>query len=322
MNSTLDDEENQSFCNKFYMVYDNYIEISILIIGIILNFICVIIFYKLMRNSSQNDNLNKYLLIKSIVDTLMYVHIMVIKSISLSKANKPYLYQVFRLIFFRYVLFILELMSMFLEIVSILNRYFTFTKINKRFEKFGFKSAMFLMSIYSFGFYAYRFFDEQIELVVDVKTNSTSYKLNSNKLDGISIIFDYIHSIVRDGICVLLIFILNILTLIKLKKVMKKKMNLQSKSIYKDKRLNETGFRLTKMVVATASITFFGHILTLIEYIFVNVIYIDDCFSAFSSFTFFSCNSFNFVLYYYFNLNFKRLFLSFVSYKNLFKLKC
>ena len=286
------------------------------IIGAVFNSICIIIFYKLIRNSTKKDNLNKYLFIKSIFDTLTYTVVIATQTATLLKLDKSYVYQVIYLIFYKYFKTSFEVMSMFLDIVSILNRYFTLTRINKKFENFGFKSAVFLLSIYSFGFYAYKFFNEQIELVVDDKTNATAYKLNSNKLNGINTIFDYMHSTVRGGICVSLIFILNILTYIKLRKVMKNKMVLQSRSVYKEKKLSQTGFRLTKMVVATSSITFFGQILSITSF---NGINLDNCFTAFRSFTFFSCNSFNFVLYYFFNLNFKRIFQSIMSLENIFK---
>ena len=321
MNSTFGNNEYDSFCYNFSLIYYNYIKTPILIIGTIANIICVAIFYKLIRNSTQNDNLNKYLLIKSIADTYISIQPLITKLFNLSKSDKSYFYQVFNLIFFNYFLVISELMSMFLEVASILNRYFTFTKINKKLEKIGFKSAVIFMLVYSFGFYSYKFFDLKISSVVDYKTNETYFKLNTNKLGGIGIILGYIHSTVRDGICVLLLFILNILTLIKLRKVMKKKANLQSKSLAKDKKATKTGFRLTMMVVATTTITFFNVVLMIIKYANINVINSNDCFLAFISFTFFMCNSVNFVLYFYFNLNFKRIFLSVIYFKNIFRCK-
>ena len=321
MNSTFQNSQNYSICNNLLTVYNSYIKVLIGVIGTVLNFICIVIFYKLIRNSTQKDNLNKYLLIKSIADTLTYVIIMT-QSASLSTAHKNYAYQVIYLIVNRYLLFVFELISMFLEIASILNRYFAFTRINKKLEKIGFKAVVSFMLIYSFGFYVYKFFDEKIERATNINTNETYYKIAINTLGDISFVLGYIHSTVRDGICVLLILILNILTLIKLRKMMKNKMHLQSKSLSSDKKLNQTGIRLTKMVVATASITFFGRVLTFIKYITVNLINSNDCFSAFSNCSFFACNLFNLVLYYYFNLNFKKIFLAYLSYKNLSKCKC
>ena len=318
MNSTLENNEYDSFCFKLFAIYSNYMELSIGIIGTILNFICTFIFYKLIRNSNQKDNLNKYLLVKSIADTYISIDVMVIRSINLFKSDKSFVYQIFNLIFLRYIVLAFELISMFLEIASILNRYFTLTRVNKKFENIGFKTKVCIMVVYSFGFYTYRFFDEQIESYTDVNSNQTFYKLTINKLDSISIILGYIHSTVRDGICVLLIFILNILTLIKLRKMLKNKKHFQFTNASKEKQ-EQFELRLTKMIIGTTSITFFGHILTFIEYITVNVINSNNCFSTFSSFTFFACNSFNFVLYYFFNLNFKRVFLSIISYKNMFK---
>ena len=255
MNSTFQNSQNYSFCNNLLTIYNSYIKVLIGVIGTVLNFICIIIFYKLIRNSTQKDNLNKYFLIKSIADTLTYVIIMT-QSASLSTAHKNYAYQVIYLIVNRYLLFAFELISMILEIASILNRYFAFTRIHKKLEKIGFKAVVSFMLIYSFGFYVYKFFDEKIERATNINTNETYYKIAINTLGDISFVLGYIHSTVRDGICVLLILILNILTLIRLRKMMKNKKHLQSKSLSSDKKLNQTGIRLTKMVVATASITF------------------------------------------------------------------
>ena len=316
MNSTFG---NKDFCSYLYSIYYDYIKTVNGIIGTVLNFICAVIFYKLIRNSTKKDNLNKYLFIKSIFDTLTYVVVIATQTATLSKSDKSYEYQVIYLILYKYILTSFELMSMFLEIASILNRYLAFSRVNKKLESFVFKFLIWIIVAYSFGFYVYRFFDEKIEKSSVNKLNETSYKLTGKRLGGISFILDCIHSTVRDGIFVFLILILNILTLIKLRKVMKNKMLLQSKSIYKDKKLGQTGFRLTKMVVATSSITFFGHILTIISYSGINVINSNNCYTTFRSFTFFSCNSFNFVLYYFFNLNFRRILVSLISHINTFK---
>ena len=218
MNSTFQNSQNYSFCNNLLTIYNSYTKVLIGVIGTVLNFICIVIFYKLIRISTQKDNLNKYLLIKSIADTLTYVIIMT-QSANYSNSDTSLVYQVFDLIFFRYGLFVSVLISMFLEIASILNRYFTFTRINKKLDKVGFKAVVSFILIYSFGFYVYKFLDEKIEMATNVKTNQTYYKIAINKLGNISIILGYIHSTVRDGICVILILILNILTYIKLRKV-------------------------------------------------------------------------------------------------------
>ena len=318
MNETLEQNESYSFCYHL-LNFNNLIIISMSVVGTILNAICIIVFHILIRNTIQKDNLNRYLLIKSIVDTFIYILIIVIKSVNILKADKSFAYQVFNLIFFRYVSVALDLLSMFLEIASILNRYFAFTRMSKNFNKIGFKAIASFMLVYSFGFYFYRFFDEKIEAVTDYHSNETFFQLQNNKLGNLGIIFAYIHSVVRDGVCVLLIFILNILILLKLRKLVKNKKLLQSNTKLKDNKINKTGFRLTVMVFLTASIIFFGHILTLINYININGLRSNSCFLTFSITTFYACNLFNFILYFYFNLNFKKVFLAFTSNKNIFK---
>ena len=151
MNSTFENNENDSFCFKLFTIYSNYIELSVGMIGTILNFICALIFCKLIRNSNQTDNLNKYLLLKSIADSYISIDVMVTRSVNFFKIANSYAYQVFYFIFLRYIVLAFELISMFLEIASILNRYFKMTRVNKKFKNIGFKTKVCLMVVYSFG---------------------------------------------------------------------------------------------------------------------------------------------------------------------------
>ena len=98
MNSTLGNNQSYSFCSNLYKFYNIHIRVSIGVVGTILNFICIVIFYKLIRNSTQKDNLNKYLFIKSIFDTLTYI-IIIAQSANYSNSDTSLVYQVFDLIF-------------------------------------------------------------------------------------------------------------------------------------------------------------------------------------------------------------------------------
>lgn len=319
MNFSEENEPN-SFCNILSDIYFIYIELLIGIIGTLLNLFCIIIFFKLVRSINTNDNLLKYLFIKSIIDTFLSLLIITLNVIEkVYHEETSFVYQVFSMLFFSYIPLVCELVSMLLEVASILNRYGALKNSLRSYSaKIGFKTKISLMFAYSSAFYAYKLFDEKIisETIINKNQTQITYTIQKNNLGNVAIILGYIHSSVRDGLCVLLILALNVLSFVELRKIMKNKKNIQ---LNKKEKTLKAELRLTMMIIATTSATFFGHILMFIRYMRVTFLNSNACFIVFSEFTFWSCNAFNFILYFYFNLNFKKTFLAFLFIFNLGK---
>ena len=312
--------ENSSFCQTIFYITEDYISPSLGFVGTILNMLSFVIYVMILRSTTQNhkDHLFKYLLVKSIADTYVSVYVF-LNAITkkISSINEKYGYRIFELIVFDYLVFVFELISMLLEVASIFNRFKIFTKTFKLFDKINFKIVIILMFMYSFGFYIHVFFNHLIvkNFKLD-KSNITIffYSVNQKGLGELDTIFGYIHSSVRDVLCVFLILILNIILMIKMRNFIKHK-----KAIVGNQAKSEqVELKLTSMVIGTTSMTFFGHILTFIEYLKIENITSNECFKAFSDLAFWICNAFNFVLYFYFNLYFRKTFLLFIQ---KFKLK-
>ena len=247
MNLTLNETPSHDiFCATTRVIYEVYIEITIGFIGIILNLFNIIVFFILVRDKHHRDDLFKYLFVKSLVDTYLSLYVFIFQIFDRIKFQQERIlvFQIFYLVVFIYFAFAFELLSMFLEVVSIWNIYRTFG--NKGNRKTRFKLAIYMMVLYSFGFYVYKLVDYRIEPELVNNSTETIYKINGKKLGQLSIIFGYIHSITRDGICVLLIFILNMLILVKMKRVILRKKTLKQRdNVIERGKVDRTELRLS-----------------------------------------------------------------------------
>jgi hypothetical protein len=191
-----------------------------------------------------------------------------------------------------------------LEVAATFNRYRALKFQLKIFDKIQFKFVIAGMFVYSFGFYVYKLVS--IQVVPNSQKNNTEYQYYSTDLDDK---MGYMHTIVRDGLCVLAIILLNILTMYELKSILMKKSVLKNASNNNDKTRN-VDKRLTLMVICMSAITFIGHSLELIEYFSSRDSFFNRnlCFITAKKLLFWLSYQINFFAYYFFNLKFKQSF--------------
>ena len=75
----------------------------------------------------------------------------------------------------------------------------------------------------------------------------------------------YIHTTLRDGLCVLIIIVLNVLTVIQIRNMLSKKKILTKGS--KSERVQNAETRLTLMVFTMSTLTFIGHGFNFVAYV-------------------------------------------------------
>ena len=295
-----------SFCTQIYKNHSFYWELIMPIFSVILNFACMLVFIRLIRSQRQKDDLFKYFLAKSIVDTYLSA-IFILNNFfnnELTLFNQFFLLKQLYLIFGIYFSFALQLTSMFLEVASSFNRYRMLTNTFHAMNKISYKLVIFFMFAYSFMFYVYKFYEVKVQASLLDENNVTVYMYASVSAK-LSKSLGYVHSFVRDGICVLVIIVLNVLTVYEMRKmILRKKILVRRPSRAKAARA-ET--RLTLMVLTISSISIVAHGLLITYYMSPRDSFFQSntCFEA-VSFLFYSFSyEINFFLYYFFNTNFK-----------------
>jgi hypothetical protein len=300
-------------------LYSN-IKLSVSICGFFLNLINIIVFFNIANSKqSSNANLFKYLLTKSICDFYILgfgVGFGVIDSYFKTQIQKYYAICIFRFIFDEYLCFVFQLISMFCEVASSFNRYRSIANRFQFLNKFSFKFKLILMVSYSVLFYVYKFFQKNCATYKTVNSTSLYYKLehysyflHSPQDYALSII----HSVIRDGICSLIIIILNIFIFSFMRKVFTNKIefnkngsknnNLQAKKIERSQK------NLIYMVFTTSFFTLIGHLLMFIYYLPIQLLRFNNCLRSFSLLFFYLGFSISFFSYFCFNLHFKRFIL-------------
>ena len=160
-----------------------------------------------------------------------------------------------------------------------------------------------LSCVYSFGFYSYKFISLQ---VVESSNNISTdgYVVQTEEIDKT---MGYIHTTLRDGLCVLLIIVLNILTVIQIRNMLSKKKNLTKGS--KSERVQNAETRLTLMVFTMSTLTFIGHGFNFVAYVNPknNFFWANGCYRTLKYVLFWYSYEINFFFYYFFNLNFQKI---------------
>ena len=277
MNETFNDDMTNTFCSEIFYSYQKYFEMSFSLFCFFLNFICIVVFMKIIRNQKINDDIFKYFLAKSIADTFLTLiipldSILEAENTIIPDLSKIYFFHVLNLIFGYYLAFCLQLFSMVCEIVACFSRYRMSVNKWKIFDKLSYKIVIGSIAIYCFGFYTYKFASLNIAKVQNNNSEDT-WIILENELDTK---MGYVHSFVRDGVCVFVIIALNVLTVVQLRKTLTRKRTLTKGS--RSHRVQKAEIRLTLMVLTMSTFTFIGHGLVLINYLKITILFKNLCF--------------------------------------------
>lgn len=290
---------------------------GILSIGIILNLLCVIVFAKLLRANKYIKSMQsiKFLFYKSIIDFIYCIIRLFYQSTECHPGcslAQNYLFQIVRLVLIYYIGFTMPLFSVGLEILANLDRLLVITNHGEYSKLLGSKLLITAFSFLFSAFYVFKLFESNIVTDLDLKTNRTFYAIKPSQL----VLFDYFrfaHSLNRDLLCVIVIFIINILLLQNFKKLMHKKIEFQKNRQRKENLTNRKENKLTLMIVVSGFVCIIGHLPIFIRYVPISLVkeFIaqNDWFlRIIENFLFFSL-SINFFVYLIFDSYFKKSFL-------------
>jgi hypothetical protein len=307
-------------CDLVLDIYDKRIEIALASVGFVFNLICVWVFVQLIRGKSSKSDMFKYLLVKSICDSL-YSFRMILKFIFNYQAfnvEKYFVWQLIQLLILYYFGFIVQLVTVLCDIAATFNRFRTITQKFKFMNKFSYLISIVGFFAYASMFYSHKFFEHNIQKVSIKNSTESNYLLNSNEHfeKNYQQIFGLIHSLVRDGLCVAILLLLNILLLIYLKNTFKKKK--QMLSLKKNEKKERAEMKITLMIISTGIISIISHGVLLYSYIERNRVSKCALFAIYFIYDFAFC--INILIYLLFNKNFNRyLYLALVK---CFKGKC
>ena len=308
-NSSLNNNgQGDHLCMDIYRIYHFYIEKIMGAIGSLLNILCIIVFLKLIRKKASRGDMYKYLLFKSAIDTCVLLRnfLYIFIECKVCGFNKFYAFKLIELILFVYFSFVTQLISMLCELAANFDRYKILSKKCKAFNGITYKYGISGMLIYSSLFYLYKFFERTIVKRHSKINNSTTeyYSLIYTKF-GISdqvIVFDFIHSLIRDGLIVMMMFTLNMMTLCAIKKILAKKKNL-TKSFNEKNHRSE--IKTSIMLLVTSVIAIVGHSLYFVFNIPWFVFHVSECMYPFINFVYYLSFTVNFFVYFFFNKHFR-----------------
>jgi len=300
------------FCESLTDVYNNYIEKSIGIFGFITNLCCILVFIKIVR--LQKSDIYKYLLYKSILDAYICLRITFKSILNCQDCIVEHFFtlKVIYLVFFIYIFYAVEFISIYCQIVSCFNRYRVVTFHFKILEKITYKIVLASITCYSLLFYIYQLFDNKIVLSQKMNSTKDMFSITNSNLGEASFVFGYIHTFMKDFVGLISILVLNILTLYSVRhSLSKKKLIVSIKRSNKDNEKAE--LRLTVMVMATSVILFIAYGLSIIKWLKIPVLQTNKCFITLAYIIYWLSFTVNFFFYYYFNLNFKQIAFNFLK---------
>lgn len=214
---------------------------SLNLLGIVLNFICIVVFIKIVKREtvSNNSNLFKYLLMKAFCDFIYFL--MIIPEIIYNHKDQTYDTSYLLQIWFKwideYLINIFELLSVFFEIAATFDCYLL---ISQRLKCFINKLTFYLFSIITIIFCTLYY----IPFIIGVDIKSKNITINDSNANEIIYYYEYndfessdfsyyhlfIHSLLRDILPIFILIILNVLILLFLYKTKKNKRNFANKN--------------------------------------------------------------------------------------------
>ena len=304
-------------CMSLYRTFNTYIEKGMGCLGFMFNIICLIVFVKLLKNPDSNNEMVKYLLLKSFVDAYVMLKsfLFIFFDCNYCDQYRFYATGLFKLIFLIYFSYVAQFLSIFCELVAVFIRYATVAQ--KEFflsRKIPFKVVTSFAFIYSLLFYSYKLFENKIiKSMYKNYLKNTSYliyKISSTEF-GVSetiLKLDFVNSLIRDGILVLLIFVLNVLTCIKMKRLLKKK-RLILANVRVNTQARKSESHLTIMILLTGFIAIIGHGFYFLFNTPSFILMVSECVYPIILFTYNLSYLINFFVYFFFNTMFRQCFL-------------
>jgi hypothetical protein len=328
-NIRLLDDYLGEICFEIYKAYQFNLEKVIVSIGLAFNLInaCVFLILILTEKKFKSD-MYKYLLLKTLFDAYYLFNVILIKYYDCKGCHlrensyELYLYWIFSF----YLNQVASLMSILTEIAANLDRYIHVSQKLEYLKKIPSGLSLLVMSIFSCLIYVNKFYEREMTKEFNTVHNKTLYRLryNSFSVTNLTLNIDFMQSTIRDCICVFIILVVNLFTLLSMRKTFKRKRKLNS-SFYKSldknkkalrKKFNETNRlqsikvnraenKITVMVVLTGIVTCVGHGLYFLFNLPVLILQIGFCGYTFTKMVYYVSLGVNLFIYLIFNKSFR-----------------
>ena len=309
-------------CYEAYGLYTQVISKIISSVGIVLNFLNIVVFLnprmKTTRCSDKNK-MNVYLLAKSACDLTfltrnIFFYLLDCQDCSLASHKGL---KIFHLVFSVYLGIVSQLASMLLAVMATFDRYVTISQTCC--QVYAKISYLFVLaSIFAFSclFYSYKFFEYHVVPTIKAESyGSSEYSIDYTSFGNSPTmgVIRVVHSFMRDFVCVVLLVILNVLITLKMRTNLHKKkaaaaiLRTSAPALLRTVRAEH---KVTIMVILTASAAIIGHILPFLSYLPLDILLFTQsfCFAIVELLVYFSSFSIDFVFCFFFNSFFRKTF--------------
>lgn len=315
--------QQNDICHSIYKIYHVYIEKLLNSVGLMFNLLNILVFSKLIASKNVKSDMFKYLMIKSIFDAYYNFRnlIFIIYDCIHCSINENKYFLVFLWIFVIYFGFVAQLLSVCCEIGATYDRYQHISNKLKMFKRTSYKFNLSLAFIFSLLFYLNKIFERTLTTRLTGFNGTSDYYIlifNSLGSSELALNIDFFQSLIKNGICVSLILILNILSLISIKKSMGNKRKMINKcnnrsenlTLKRNKsmaklRVAKTELKVTLMVLTTGILTVIGHGFMFVYNLPFMIEYANFCLYSITNFLFYLSITFNFLIYFSFYKNFR-----------------
>ena len=311
-----------SVCTRVYKHYfDNIIKFTGSI-GCLLNLLSIVVFLHPKIKGKINGHMYKYLTIKSVADFYFcFKNSMapIFRCEAKCVYSTFYVSKLLSLGFYYYLGHICEFMSMFFQLAANFDRYFIILRRYKFYSSKIFFYGLLTGSIlFSFTFYSYTLHEQTISLV-ESKNSTSYYIIRYNRLHW-SLLGKSLRTfniIIRDGILVVLLLLIDIFTLIKLKKSMELKrlllgqneiLLLVNSNVRSLLKADKSEKNITIMVLVDGILHVIVHSLLFFYHTHWDYIYLNDCYKLSMKLLLDMTKTSGFFIYIIFNKQFRMCF--------------
>ena len=228
----ISENSSYGFCEQFLIFSNLYIILAISGIGMILNVLNLIAFFK-MSKKLKTESMSKYLFVKSLFDFVYCLINFTYLLLSIyGQHTYSYSHQAFILYGFLYFKNVFIFMSIVSDCAAIVDRYLLVSgRMKWMYKIIVFNRGIPILTIIGLSLYSNKFVEYRIMHFPHFNSSYLSEKfqwtINGNGVNiELSLVFQLIQTTITNFILTSLIIIFNTLTLVELKKMFKSKRTL------------------------------------------------------------------------------------------------
>jgi hypothetical protein len=286
-----------------------YIMNTINIFGIIANFICIIIFTKIIKTTQSTGNMYKYFLMKSIMDLLsLFINSFeYFKHCSNCEATNSYLLQIWFIWFYMYLSNVAEIASVIFEIAAIFDCFITIKSI-LNFCQTNLFFHLFSITLIVINVIINLMFPLGYQIESKIENNETSYRSDKNEFGKASFSsLNFFNSLIKDVIFFIILFILNLMILTLLKRTTDRRRALAKNNNNLLSTSESAERRKLIMITATSLNYMFGHFPSLIwSFHLILAKGVDNCYFIYLLLFYYISIADSIFFYFFFNNIFKK----------------